>query len=72
MEILPSSNWSKVRVYKKQCNVGVVGYMFKQEDIMFCDYNYTGLELVSASVRNNKNNMFGVRNYDHDQKSKSE
>lgn len=40
-------DWTKARVYKKQCNIGVAGYTFKQEeDIRFCDYNYTDLELV--------------------------
>lgn len=40
-------DWTKARVYKKQCNIGVAEYVFKQEeDIRFCDYNFTGIEIV--------------------------
>lgn len=36
-----------VKVYKKQCNIEVSSYMFKQaEEILFCNYNYLDREIV--------------------------
>lgn len=40
---------TKVKVYKKYCNIGVAEYMNKQaEEVLFCNDNYSGEEVVPS------------------------